>query len=213
MWAGSIPWRDRCSWNLAAALWSRGVLDQDRWEPRKRPKQLAPISAQASTAFQIPPAKETQCWQLGSANDSLLKWPQSLPWMLTWAPMYFLFRRCFCVRALFPSAFCFPASSASQSSSLSLFLLPLVFVAMVEPRGYVVWIWCSVRHVFHCAKFSCHKLFKVRLVFSCIPSGGKQPVSALPGCYHSLVSGSGDASCWEAKWPPVTRLTPQCFEF
>lgn len=138
MWAGSILCRDRSSWNLAAALWSRGGLFHDRWEPRNRAKQLPPISVQASTAFQIPPAEERRGWWMSSANDSLLKWPQTIPWMLTWAPMYFLFRRCFCMLASLCSASSFSASSASKSSSVFLFLVPLFFGAMLEPAGYVV---------------------------------------------------------------------------
>lgn len=86
-----------------------------------------------------------------------------------------------------------------------------------EPCSHLedMWFECDVKgdHVFHWAKFGCRRLLRVRLVFLCIPPARNQPVSGLPGCCHSLVSGSEDASCWEAKWPPVNRLTPQRFEF
>lgn len=218
MWAGSILCRDRCSWNLAAASRSRGGLFHDRWEPRNRAKQLPPISVQASTAFQIPPAEETRvdsCVPLMRACSNGHK-----PYLGCWHE-----RRCISYSAVAsarwpvsaqPPAFRRPLPPNPLRSSL------FSLLSFSEPCSNLedVLFECELTFTTR-AKFGCHKLFKVRfgffvcfwVFFLCIPPGLNQPVSVLPGCCHSLVSGSGDASCWEAKWPPVNRLTPQRFEF
>lgn len=113
---------------------------------QKQGKTVAPYLCAGLHSFPDSPCRRTAGWFMRPANESLLEWPQTSPWMLTWAPMYFLFRRCFRTLACLCSASCFPASSASKPSSVFPFLAALFFGAMLEPGGCVVWMWAYVHH-------------------------------------------------------------------